>query len=67
MTEFRVQRVVAKPVEDVWTAFTDTAALAAWFWPPGCRCGLEDRSTIPSAPSSTYRRDHFEAVSHDTR
>lgn len=33
MTEFRVQRVVAKPVEEVWTAFTDPVALAAWFWP----------------------------------
>lgn len=34
MTEFRVQRVIAKPIEDVWRAFTDADALAAWFWPP---------------------------------
>ena len=33
MTEFRVQRIVPKPVEEVWTAFTDPAALTAWFWP----------------------------------
>ena len=34
MAEFRVQRVVAKPLEEVWAAFTDSAHLAAWFWPP---------------------------------
>lgn len=34
MSEFRIQRVVDKPLVDVWTAFTDPAALAAWFWPP---------------------------------
>ncbi len=28
---------------------------------------LDDRSVMPSAPRSTYLRDHFEAVSHDTR
>lgn len=33
MAEFRVQRVVAKPLEEVWAAFTDSARLAAWFWP----------------------------------
>ena len=34
MTEFRVQRVVTKPIADVWNAFTDAGELAAWFWPP---------------------------------
>jgi uncharacterized protein YndB with AHSA1/START domain len=34
MSEFRIQRVVDKPLSDVWAAFTDAAALAAWFWPP---------------------------------
>lgn len=34
MTEFHVQRVVAKPLEAVWVAFTDPDALVAWFWPP---------------------------------
>jgi uncharacterized protein YndB with AHSA1/START domain len=34
MSEFRVQRVVAKPLDEVWAAFTDPDAVAAWFWPP---------------------------------
>lgn len=34
MSEFRVQRVVAKPLDEVWTAFTEPGAVAAWFWPP---------------------------------
>jgi len=33
VTDFRVQRIVPKPVEEVWAAFTDPAALGAWFWP----------------------------------
>ena len=41
MAEFRVQRVVAKPVEEVWTAFTDADALAAWFWPPRFQATVE--------------------------
>jgi uncharacterized protein YndB with AHSA1/START domain len=34
MSEFRVQRVVAKPLDEVWTAFTEPTAVAEWFWPP---------------------------------
>jgi uncharacterized protein YndB with AHSA1/START domain len=34
VSEFRVQRVVATPLGEVWTAFTEPAAVAAWFWPP---------------------------------
>ena len=66
MTEFRVQRVVPKAVEEVWAAFTDPAALGAWFWPErfettveiDLRAGGEFR--IASAPvgmavSGTYQ------------
>jgi uncharacterized protein YndB with AHSA1/START domain len=41
MTEFRVQRVIAKPVAEVWTAFTDPEALRAWFWPPAWQTEVE--------------------------
>ncbi|HWR85978.1 MAG TPA: SRPBCC domain-containing protein [Rhodoglobus sp.] len=33
MTELRILRVVPASPERVWRAFTDPAALAAWFWP----------------------------------
>jgi uncharacterized protein YndB with AHSA1/START domain len=33
MTELRITRVLAAPPERVWRAFTDSAALSAWFWP----------------------------------
>jgi uncharacterized protein YndB with AHSA1/START domain len=33
MTELAVKRTLAYPVERVWRAMTDPAALAAWFWP----------------------------------
>lgn len=41
MSEFRVQRVVDRSVEDVWAAFTDADALAAWFWPPRFQTTVE--------------------------
>ena len=33
MSALRMTRVLAAPPERVWHAFTDPAALAAWFWP----------------------------------
>jgi uncharacterized protein YndB with AHSA1/START domain len=33
MTELELGRWLPYPVERVWRAFTDPAALAAWFWP----------------------------------
>lgn len=33
MTEIRLTRNYAAPPERVWTAFTDPAEFAAWFWP----------------------------------
>jgi uncharacterized protein YndB with AHSA1/START domain len=33
MTELTITRVLDAPAEKVWRAFTDPAALAAWFWP----------------------------------
>jgi uncharacterized protein YndB with AHSA1/START domain len=33
MSTLRLTRVLAAPPERVWRAFTDPAALAAWFWP----------------------------------
>jgi uncharacterized protein YndB with AHSA1/START domain len=33
MTELTITRTLAFPVDRVWRAMTDPAALAAWFWP----------------------------------
>jgi uncharacterized protein YndB with AHSA1/START domain len=33
MTHLAVKRTLAFPVDRVWRAMTDPAALAAWFWP----------------------------------
>ena len=33
MTDLTINRTLAFPVERVWGAMTDPAALAAWFWP----------------------------------
>ena len=33
MIALRIDRILPAPPERVWTAFTDPAALAAWFWP----------------------------------
>lgn len=33
MSTLHLTRVLAAPPERVWRAFTDPAALAAWFWP----------------------------------
>jgi uncharacterized protein YndB with AHSA1/START domain len=33
MTSVRINRVMPAPPERVWRAFTEPAALAAWFWP----------------------------------
>jgi uncharacterized protein YndB with AHSA1/START domain len=33
VTSLRITRVLSAPPERVWRAFTDPAALAAWFWP----------------------------------
>jgi uncharacterized protein YndB with AHSA1/START domain len=33
MTRLEVSRTLAAPPERVWRAFTEPAALAAWFWP----------------------------------
>jgi uncharacterized protein YndB with AHSA1/START domain len=34
VNDVRLERVLPAPRELVWRAFTDPAALAAWFWPP---------------------------------
>lgn len=34
MTSVQITRVLAGPPDRVWAAFTEPAALAAWFWPP---------------------------------
>src|SRR5436305_4789803 len=31
--QLQVTRIMAAPVDRVWRAFTEPAALAAWFWP----------------------------------
>ena len=33
MTELTISRTLAAPLDRVWRAFTDPAALVAWFWP----------------------------------
>ena len=33
MNALRIERILPAPPERVWAAFTDPAALAAWFWP----------------------------------
>ncbi|GAA1037219.1 SRPBCC domain-containing protein [Virgisporangium ochraceum] len=33
MTDLTIDRTLAFPVERVWRAMTDPAALTAWFWP----------------------------------
>jgi uncharacterized protein YndB with AHSA1/START domain len=33
VTGLRIERTLPAPPERVWRAFTDGAALAAWFWP----------------------------------
>jgi uncharacterized protein YndB with AHSA1/START domain len=33
VTGLRIERVLPAPPDQVWRAFTDPAALAAWFWP----------------------------------
>jgi uncharacterized protein YndB with AHSA1/START domain len=33
MTSLEITRNLAAPVEQVWRAFTEPAALASWFWP----------------------------------
>ncbi len=33
MTDLTINRTLAFPVDRVWRAMTDPAALAAWFWP----------------------------------
>jgi uncharacterized protein YndB with AHSA1/START domain len=33
MNALHLERILPAPPERVWAAFTDPAALAAWFWP----------------------------------
>ena len=48
----RASRVIAAPLESVWTAFVDPAALVAWL-PPGGMTGRFER--FEARPGGSYR------------
>jgi len=45
MTEMRIHRRLAVPVQRVWRSWTDPVELAAWFWPSrfGTTCSIDLR------------------------
>ena len=51
MTELTITRMLDAPAERVWRAFTDPAALAAWFWP----ASFGTKATATVAVDGTYR------------
>lgn len=50
MTSLEIIRTLAAPPDRVWQAFTDPAALAAWFWPH-----LDNTVEIDLRPGGRYR------------
>jgi uncharacterized protein YndB with AHSA1/START domain len=51
VTELRILRVVPASRDRVWRAFTDPAALAAWFWPERWQTTVE----VELQPGGRYR------------
>ena len=53
MTSLRIDRTFPAPPERVWHAFTDPAALAAWFWP----ASFATTATIDARAGGAFRID----------